>query len=238
MRTTIFICLGILTYIMFGCSKPRTSETFVLVDTTDNHIPLPEIAEVKKSLAVTDDMWNGSKFSLETISDVSYNGVHECYLKPQSQLLGNLIERKKQVESFLHCFESAWDGLNKPGHRDHSSVYLPLVRALEQLSKSSSSSKSLLVFSDLEEHSSLFSVHNRKDFALLEQDPAAVLSRLASKNPLPNSLAGVSVSFIYHPKDQVDDLKFSLMAEMFENALQDRGATVTIGGSFQMADAD
>jgi hypothetical protein len=235
MKTSSYLILLAHIYIMCSCSTPPSSDTGLLADVTDTLNALPDSNEVRKGMALTNDRWASSTFALEIISDVGYNPRHECSIASADPLLGNLNDRNRELEQFWNCYESAWKLLNDSVGRESSTVYQPIVRELNRLAKSTATSRKLLVFSDLNENSSVFSVHTKKDFDLLKKDPNAVLEKLSQKGKLPPSLTGIEVFFVYHPKNPEDDERFSLMANLFSDALTMRGAKVTISGSLHIA---
>lgn len=224
-----------LALIVAGCGAPTTDQHSILVDITTPGAEMPDSTSIKNSLAIQEDKWAGTSFALATISDVGYNPKCECKIAPASSLLDNLVERNHEVRQFWNCYRSAWKLLNDTLGREHSSVFQPIVYELELLLGSPATTKNLVVYSDLQEHSSVFSVHDPQDFALLKKNPKAVLERLEAKTPIPSSLAGITIQFIYRPLHPDDDERFSLMANLLRDAFVAHGATVTISTSIRIA---
>ncbi len=236
MKTRIMLIVLAHIYIMCGCTSEVVTEVTALVDVTPEHIIGPDSEDIKSRLAVSSDRWAGSTFSLEEISDLEYNERHECSIGPSSSLLANLSKRKVEIAEFWNCLESALENFEDSAGRDHSSIYQPLVRELVRLTKSKATKRILLVYSDLQENSpGVFSVHDKRDYALLKKSPDTVLEKLATEGKLPDSLSGIEVVFIYHPKSVLDDERFSLMVNMLEKALTKRGAVVTVDMSVHIA---
>jgi hypothetical protein len=232
MKARVILILVAHIYIMCGCSSPATSDVAALVDVTSEHVRVPRLDEIKSRLAISQDRWAGSTFTLEAISDLRYNARHECKIESSSSLLGNLPKRNKEVTQFWNCLESALNQFEDSAGRDHSSIYLPMMRELDRLVHSTAATRILLVYSDLQENTpGVFSVHEKRDFALLKKEPEAILEKLATQARIPDSLSGIEVHFVYQPMNVGDDERFSLMAEMYADALIKRGAKVIIGMS-------
>lgn len=219
-----------------GCAYQHpTDQVAVLVDITDTHILRPDTHAIRDQFSLSSNRWAGAIFSVAPITDVGYNQYHEYTIASTSPLTANIAERNREVGQFWHSYASAWNLLNDTAGRERSSVYLSIARELHRLVHSPATRKTLEVYSDLQEHTSAFSVHDRKDFALLKSDPDAVMDRLAAIEDLPPSLQGITIHLIYAPLCPADDERFTLMAHMLRDAFTSRGASVTISGSLHLA---
>jgi hypothetical protein len=89
----------------------------------------------------------------------------------------------------------------------------------------------LLVFSDQQENSELFSCYTKANQLLLHKSPDKVAKHLDSFHLLPENLKGYTIFFVYQPKTREEDQKYLEMITVYKMLLEPRGATVTIQAS-------
>lgn len=208
--------------------KSNSIEVSVLRDVTDSELAKPDIHDLYTLFELEDDKWNGGKFRFANLSDISLNYTSEIELQPEQALFSNEIEREAKLETFRTGIESI---LSKAGEdsigRTHSSVYEPIARELEQLSKSKSGKRILIVFSDLLENKRDFSMYRNQNPAGEKPDADLVLREFTIRHPLP-SLTGIVVYFIFQPANERQDEAFQNMSGIYQKLLGEKGATVYI----------
>ncbi len=232
--TTVYIGIFIaFALTVFAYTRPTrsTSEVWLLVDRTEEHKALPVIEEILRLFALVKDKWNGAILHVERLTDVSYNRVSQTSLAEADPLFSSTFTRDADVLTFTSAATTALDSLAADTiGRPHSSVYIPMTRALNALSGSFSETRVLVVYSDLRENRSSLSFYDKHTLALLREDASKIESQLLADMPL-NDLSGITIHFVYEPKDETDDVTFRLIASFYERLFTSRGATVRVGGS-------
>lgn len=222
-----------LTIFVFSRPLRSTTDVYILVDRTEEHIASPVTDEILQLFALQKDKWNGANFHLERLTDVSYNRISQCSLAEAEPLFSSTFTRDADVSAFTSTAIAALDSLAADTiGRPHSSVFIPMARALNTLSIAAGSSETrvLIVYSDLRENRSSLSFYDKHTLALLREDASNIESQLLTDMPL-GDLTGITIHFVYEPKDEADDVTFRLIASFYEQLFVSRGATVLIGGS-------
>ena len=227
----------LMTLVVLGClaalawtqlPKTKTIEISVLRDVTDSELAKPDINDLYTLYGLEHDKWNGGKFRFSNLSDVSLNYTSEIELLPEQALFSNEIERGAKLDKFRTEIEST---LSKAGEdsigRTHSAVYEPIANELEQLSKSKSEKRILIVYSDLLENKPAFSVYRNQNPGTKKPDADIVSREFKIRHPLP-SIAGIAVYFIFQPANERDDEAFHFMSGIYQKLLEEKGATVYI----------
>lgn len=208
--------------------KTKTVEISVLRDVTDSELAKPDINDLYTMYGLEHDKWNGCKFRFSNLSDVSLNYTSEIELLPEQALFSNEIERGAKLDKFRTEIEST---LSKAGEdsigRTHSAVYEPIANELEQLSKSNSEKRILVVYSDLLENKPEFSVYRNQNPRSEKPDADIVSREFKIHHPLP-SLTGIIVYFIFQPANISEDEAFHFMSGIYQKLLEEKGATVYI----------
>lgn len=208
--------------------KTKTIEISVLRDVTDSELVKPDINDLYTLYELDRDEWNGCKFRFSNLSDVRLNYTSEIELLPEQALFSNEIERGAKLDKFRTAIEST---LSKAGEdsigRTHSAVYEPIANELEQLSKSKSEKRILVVYSDLLENKPNFSVYRNQNPGREKPDADVVLREFKIRHSLP-SLLGIVVYFIFQPANEREDEAFHFMSAIYQKLLEEKGATVYI----------
>ena len=170
-------------------------------------------------------------FKFQNLSDVSYNQRSQVRIEPQSKWLSNEMERQGEIKKFKIAIESKLEQIpSNTIEKENSSIYLPIVRELNQLSQSKSDRRILVVYSDLMENTPEFSFYRKGDFELVKNQPDSLQKRF-EKELLISPLGGIEIYFIYQPKDIKSDGRFQLISEFYRNLLESKGAKVTISAN-------
>ncbi len=217
------------------CLRPDNPDTFgiILIDQTEPHKALPTAGEVLPLFSLDSYKWGSARIGFRAITDVSLNRTTEFYLpKGGPILLANSFERDRQVAAYnedvaAHLDSLAHDTIGRP----HSSVFLSLAHALNTMAASNANHRFIVVYSDLFENRSTLSFYDPHTLALLQSDPEKIEARLLADAPLAEDLTGITIYFVYEPKDEQADTNFRLISNFYSVMFTSRGARVIIGAN-------
>ncbi len=214
--------------------KPTTTEIVVLRDVTEKSIAKPNADEILSLFDLQNNQWNGSNFSFGNITDVSYNPINEAKINIQNQWLSNELEREKEIKNFKNRATKIIENSNKDtiGKRN-SSIYLPLVRKLNQLSRSNSQKRVLIIYSDLMENTKELSFYNKQTIKILKTKPESIQTQLEQMQQI-QDLKGIEIHFVFQPVNPESDSDFKIASEFYKTILQNKGATVTISANLNI----
>lgn len=238
MKTILIIiglALGVSAIMLFAMPERRTSHTILLFDETEELGVKPKADQVIRSFGLDVNKWNGARLGIEPVTDVSFNQVTECLLpEGESILFSNTFDRDREVQTFINSVTTAVDSLaDDTIGRTHSSVYIPMARALNTLASSTATPgrKTLIVFSDLRENRSTLSFYDKHTLALLHEDASKIEVQLLGDAQLPD-LSGITIYFVHQPKDEEADTNFRLISNFYSHMFSSRGARVIVGANF------
>ena len=239
LHAVLFALLGILitgAILLFAScetAKHTSSDTSVFIDVTEPLLAWPQSDEILALSGVQSDQMNGAELHISLMSDVSFNKENVFSLpKGGNDLTTNQFTRKREVEQYEKSIANFFDSLSVDTAigRQKSSLYLPMVRELDRLSKSKAEKRMLIVYSDLMENDNDFSFYHPQTFALLRTNPDNIKSVLLAKMPLAD-YSGIVVYFIYQPKNAQDDDAFRLVYGFYKTLFEQHGANLIIGAN-------
>lgn len=210
-------------------TKMETKEITLLKDVTDTLVSKPEANKILDRFNLSSDKkWDGAKFRVSVVSDVSMNTTMEYTLIPKRKWYSNEFERETEIKEFRSGVLLAIDKVSKEeGERFHSSVYLAITNELLQLNKSKSYSKELIVYSDLMENTTTLSFYDKRTIASIQNNPNVIIEQLKGMQDLPD-LNDVTILFIYQPVNIDQDIMYRSVSRMYKAMLESKGATVEI----------
>ena len=238
MKTTIFIIIALLATVTLFMSrtteKPTTTEVIVLRDITEKSLARPNADELTGLFNLSANAWNGSTFSFENITDVSYNPVNEVRILPQNEWLSNELQRTKEINNFKNkVSEIIADSAKENIGKSKSSIYVPLVQKLNHLSQSQSQKRILIIYSDLMENTKDISFYNVKTMKLLKTNPDAISKQFDALQPI-NNLGGTQVYFVFQPANPDSDSEYKTVSQFYQKLLEDKGAKVNISANLSL----
>lgn len=205
-----------------------TTEVVVLRDLTDFKQSNPQMSDILPLFDLKNSKWNGARFILTDITAVSHNHVYETSIEPESMWLGNEFDREKQVNKFFADVQKTIEvEQGNPGMTANSSIYIPIANELNHLAESTSTSKRILIYSDLMENTGDLSFYSRYNLALVKFKPEIIEKYFSNQVPIKN-LKGITVYLIYQPQSSKADKTYLTAAGFYKNMLESFGATVEI----------
>lgn len=125
------------------------------------------------------------------------------------------------------CF-SANRLVGDTSHYKYSECFRSISDALMQLSKSSAEKKTLLVFSNLFENSSLYDCYSATNMDVLQSNPNKIVKLFAATQLLPSRLDGIKVVFVFEPESREEEQKYMAIMSVYRQLLEERGAIIHI----------
>jgi hypothetical protein len=232
---SIFLASAVIGIVSCTASKPVTTEIAVLRDITDRQIAQPELTEIMSLFNFSENfMWNGAIFHFGDLSDISYTPKAMAKIEVENEWSSNELARKKKIEKFKNEMKEILSNADTDSAgKNHSSIYLPIARELNMLSKSSAQKRVLLVYSDLMENDMNVSLYSKENFQMLQSNPGD-FKKLLEKRLQIQSLYGVEVHFLYQPENILEDEQFKFVSEFYKNLLEEKGAQVTISANLSI----
>lgn len=214
-----------------SCSSASTDiEVSVLEDVTDTLLIRPSSTDIFTTANIDSNSLAGIRVTVSTISDYQYNSIYNITLPSEHLLLSNPGDRVQKMKLFGEKISTSIALINNSSRRPQSDVYNTVISELNRLAQTQAKQKVAIVYSDLGENTSAFSVYKAADMSLLETNPAKVMSIL-SQAIKPGALAGVQVYLIFKPSNARDDHIFSQMSALYKEILTKVGARVYIGAN-------
>lgn len=204
-----------------SCNPSETDNTriySVIEDRTERNFKMsPQAEDILNYIQIENDLWGGTILRYTTVSEIDYNQQRELNLPSENEYTGNSYLRKKKVRDFkneaLQLFEHSKDSANQ----SRSSIFLPVIRELDHLSRIKGAKKELILFSDLKENDSWFSFYNPSDIKALEKDSEKIAKLFLSKVPQDARIKDVSLTIIYEPLNANDNQEFRLMVDLYKH---------------------
>ncbi|MDG5490608.1 hypothetical protein [Psychroserpens sp. SPM9] len=226
---TIIIYL-ILALLVWGCeTEPSQSITIsVLYDKTDSTIPRPELSHIKPFFDDVRFAKGKRQFLYSSITNTNVNLAYKSELL-EGSIIDNNLERQSKVNKFYTQIDTLLSQ-----EADESKIYLnssiisPLVAHMETVSKLRTTSKVVLLYSDILEASDHLNVYTYGGQQLLLNNPEKVIDRFSLAVKIPD-LKGVELYIIYYPNDLKDNRLFGQMCKVYEELFKDSGLIIHIG---------
>lgn len=210
----------------FACSKQGVIErTTVLIDITDkeNSIPSRHVIKQHGELLDTD---HGKIFALGTITDVYHSKKEVVGISANTDFVSDELVRTNELVAYERAVDSlTWNlGYYELG-KEKSEVFRSIIQALEEFNGNEGT---LIVYSDLMEHSDLFSVYDYQDQVFLN-DLTLLVETFESRYTIPDKLSGYIE--IHHVPTLENQKAFTQMVKCYETIFDKRGVRVQINNT-------
>ena len=205
--------------------QPQTHHLSVLVDLSDTESYMPSAKEIL-AFVPQQHSSDGVELTLRYVSDTRYAPSYQFKLgQGEVGFLSNEDTRRRKHKKLLRQFTDSLAVTSKRPENQRSEIFRLLTSELHRLSKTDGT-KTIVLFSDLEEHS-FFSVYNKRDFWQLLKQPERIAQRFAEATAIPKDLSGVTIHIIYTPKLE-EDAVFTAMVNLYRKLLESRGAKLLV----------
>ncbi len=210
------------------------------VDITDHRQVYPDAESILPLFNFNVEENSDATFRLSSVTDRELNPNTELYLPngietEKSNSDDDPDFRKKVIVQFFTLVRKAVKEFNAKVEGDtsvpHSECFKSIANELQNLVQHKSTKGILLVYSDLQENSSLFSCYSKPGQKILQPFPEKVAAIFEKTFLLPQQLNNITVSFIYDPVSREDDFRFMTMVNVYKRLLIPRGAKVTVSAN-------
>lgn len=204
--------------------QPTTQHISVLVDLTDANSYQPHADEIFSYLEQGHSS-NGLALTLRYVAETRYAPSHQFQLATgEVGFLSNEDTRRRKRKRLLTQFKDTLTNY-KIGLSPRSEVFRLVVDELTIFSQEKGK-RSLLLFSDLKEHS-FYSVYKKQDVQELLLHPKRIQERFENATVIPDNLTGIAIHIIYTPSLK-EDRVFTAMVDLYKKVFESRGATIQI----------
>jgi len=213
----------------------RPSIISVVRDETDpliaNCKPQPILALFKFG----DDKNREAYFRFQLITDMRLSPMFEYHLPGGAPDKNGFKStepwhRERLILAFYDSvsgkLQTATSNANKKPSLSYSECFSKIASELTNFSKYQTAERTLIVFSDLQENTSLFSCYKEKDKQILKQHPDTVASLFTTTYPIPDNLSGTEIFFVYQSTTRADESSFFSMYNLYKRILEQRSAKV------------
>ena len=219
--------------LLTGCaSTTRTVDVTmtVFVDLTDTMKLYPTATAITAPLGLTDNPYQSISIEITAITDKDFGPTAVFTLPDDNKWSGNSTIRTAMIRHFIAQVQACLDTLKRSSTFHHSIIYRPVAIACNHLATATATHTYLLLYSDLEEHSSV-NFYTAQTIDSLRNNPQDVEKRFEKDTPLSN-LTGLQVWLLYNPTSYQDNNRYRVLAGFYQHLLAEHGAVVHIGTNF------
>ena len=224
------IILTLALTVLFACNpaQPKNHHVIVVVDITNSIDILPTKAELINHIQpYLLEPKDGIEIGIVYVTDVHRNTKKVLSLPTGStDIFATELDRKIQTNAFEKQLDTLFQSIVtvKIGY-DKSQIFKAINRELTYLSKQEvSGTKQLIVYSDLQENSSLFSVHTKHNTSWKLPTPE-LAEFIQQEISIPFSLQGVGMNII-HTQTQEAEVIFDKMLEVYQHIYEPVGLKI------------
>lgn len=223
----IILLMGTLAY-LYSCEKTAPTQTMavsIMVDKTDKMELAPEKEKIHELLLLDPksqtQVETGVRLRVSEISSVDFNRVVDVEIPAVNFRKINIKARQKEIVAFYQKVDNALDAelINK--EQRHSSIFVPIAREANRLSKMNQSTKKLIIYSDLMEHNEWLNIYS--DYKM----PDDVIIQKFKKQISLNDLTGLTIVLRYIPKNSEDNVRYRKLIAVYTKIFEERGAGVS-----------
>lgn len=227
MKTALSIfCLAFL----YSC-KSNNADTFyttVMIDLSEQDGNRPS-AKIIKNHAVLPERESGMYFSILPINDLAHN-THKGVMitKANTGINYDEMSRKLLVDDYNQKVDQLLTSLDSLKYgTEHSQIFRAILTEARFLMKQKCDVRTIICYSDLEENSPLFSIHNKEHRKLM--DTSQVLQSYFEQqyNLGENeSFKGLTIE-IHHIPSFEHEQNFDAFLKLYKDIFESRGAKIS-----------
>lgn len=210
--------------------KTFDAATVFALDDTDPLVVRPSAEDIITTAEVGDSKWNSTSLTLLKLSEYETTQSATYSLNRELIALSNPNTRSKTITDYKEKIRTGYTTMfDSIREKSHSSIYMPLMTAIEQLKRVNAHTKTVFIYSNLCEHSQLLDIYTFEGDRLLTDHPNAVIEKfLAAFNP--THLYDITIHIEFQPRNEVEAEKFHRMEKIYITILENAGATVLVHG--------
>jgi hypothetical protein len=233
MKTTIYIIISLLITSLSLVwlnqnSHTNKTEISVIRDLTDTFTSKPNSETILHLYNFTTDKWSEGDFRFIEVTDLNINNIYLVSISTKSLFLRNDFKRKDEIKAFNAKVDTIiTETENLTSGKNNSAIYTPVANELNRMSKSSATSKNMLIYSDLMENTDKMSFYNKSVLNSIKKEPDKIKQYFESQIKL-NKLNGIKIYIIYQPRNTEEDNAFSIVSGFYKQLFESKGADVEI----------
>jgi hypothetical protein len=218
-----------------GAPAVRSTKVVLIDDLTDSFQLRPAPDPILSLYGFGKHKEQEAALDYVIINDRLLNATESIHLKSGAEsekdnMTDDVHYRDHLIQSFYAAVRKAFrdDPVRFTTERniDQSRVFCTISSQLRRLASSHYQQKIMVVFSDLQENTSVFNAYAPESRRLLQQDPERVGSMLSRECGVPNRLEGITIYFCYWPRNRAEDERFMDMLSVYQLMLEKRGARI------------
>lgn len=225
-----------------GCTnfdeKSTDSVTIsIAVDSTDSLLVYPDKHLVLETFDFKRYVNKAATFRFRAITDQVLNPIFETHIDDNTtterdNFMDYVYYREELVKQFCTDVSKCLTSQGTPKDTFHELQYSEIFAAISDelwiLNSSKTRTKLFFVYSNLKENAT-FNAYKERSENLLSNEPDSVFGILNKEHPLPPNLKGVTVVFVYLPKNRIDEHRFLLLfRNIYKKQLEKRHAVVIL----------
>lgn len=228
MKTVIFCITMLFVFESCDTKKGKEHHTVILIDITEDSGRMPEKEELLRFAELEENI-DGKYYCYTLINENRHNvrhgvlisSVEEDFFYDELSRIQVVEDYEKNIDSLLCCLDTVAFG------RPQSQIFKRIVEESRFLMAQTSDSRKLIVYSDLEENSSFFSLrHERDRRLLLAPDKLQVHFEEKFSIGKAESFRGLHIE-IHHVPNRENEETFEAFLLLYERVFESRGAVVT-----------
>lgn len=217
--------LVVLLVMNFHSISQNSQNIHVVIDKTGSY-PNKEAVTTKQIINKAIDKDKSLELNISEINDVSINEI-SSYRLGEKSIWETSINRDDALNEFYEISDKKLiEIFNKLGGKEESSIYLWLCQVFTEIQGSNASHKTVIIFSDMIEHSrltcSMYSIFKDKNNYSSEFNN--IIATLNSVQQLPD-LNGVNIIVVYSPDLNTEAVYYHTRS-FWKQFLESKGATV------------
>ncbi len=220
--------------LFMGCEEyhPTTKYLSTIIDLTEEDSYKPSAKEVLSYLE-NEHSSDGIELSLRYVGETRYAEKYQFVLPTgETGWFSNEDTRRTKRRMLLENFKDTLSSYeNRLSLR--SEIFRLTVEEVNRLSMTDRRS-TLLLFSDLKEHSSLFSVYDKRQVRQLYKSPKLLAQKFSKDVSVAKDLSGITIHILYQPKLK-DDQLFTALVALYRAVFEPRGASVKVSKTHKIS---
>ncbi len=244
MKKLITLLLFVISICFFYSCSTSSKENYlpkkltVLVDITDPHMVRPMADALLQMYQFEKNKDIEASFRLCVITDKALNQTKDILLEDgaETKKINKRYDaqfREKRILGFYEKVRSAITEFTQFHNADtslrHSECFKILANEIATLNEKKNSENTVVIFSDIQENSRIFSCYTKANKQLLEHNPEKVIEIFEKTKLLPDDLKDFKFFFVYEPVNREQDFAYELMVKkIYMPLLEKRQAKVFI----------
>lgn len=210
---------------------PNSSKSVsVVFDVTDEHLLKPTANALMPMFGFSQTPNGAASFRIGAITNKKLNPVYACSIAngtvtEQQNTTNDPLHRSKCIAAFYERTQQLLSKIlldDSTLELSNTECAFVIGRELQHLSNDTSQQKILVVFGNLMEKSELFNAYQTLP---LQNDLTALLEQ---SKYFPEKLHGITVFFVFQPKDRSEDKRYMSLVTAYKVLLEKKGAKVII----------